>query len=130
MTMKQQMFTFKKTYFFSTIFLFIIELLIAVFVNDRFIRPFVGDFLVVILIYCFIQTFTNFKIIATAIGVLLFAYIVEIGQYFEMVKLLGLAHNQLAVIILGNHFSWGDMLVYTLGILLVIWVEKWRKTGK
>jgi hypothetical protein len=37
-----------------------------------------------------------------------------------MVKHLGLQHSRLANIVLGNHFEWGDMLAYTLGILLLL----------
>ena len=48
------MLLFRRSYFSFFVLLFIIEVLIALFVNDRLIRPYVGDFLVVILIYCFI----------------------------------------------------------------------------
>ena len=37
--------------------LFIVETLIALFVRDAFIRPYMGDVLVVILIYCFVRIF-------------------------------------------------------------------------
>ncbi|MFT5385169.1 MAG: hypothetical protein ACI81W_002574, partial [Saprospiraceae bacterium] len=39
-----------------TAFLFLIEVGIAVFIQDRIIRPYIGDLLVVILIYCFIRS--------------------------------------------------------------------------
>jgi len=45
-------------------------------VQDDFIRPYLGDFLVVILIYAALRTFWNAKKITIAIGVLLFAYLV------------------------------------------------------
>lgn len=37
--------------------LFIVETLIALFLRDAFIRPYMGDVLVVILIYCFVRIF-------------------------------------------------------------------------
>ena len=40
---------------FSFIIVFIIEAIIAVFIHDNFIRPYFGDVLVVVLIYCFIK---------------------------------------------------------------------------
>jgi len=42
---------FNKKFFLLTVFLFIVELYIGFFVQDDFIRPYGGDFLVVILIY-------------------------------------------------------------------------------
>ncbi|MGZ5281343.1 MAG: ribosomal maturation YjgA family protein [Bacteroidia bacterium] len=117
-------FRFHKGYFALTISLFIIEVLIAAFVRDKFIRPYVGDFLVVILIYCFCKSLLNISSVKLAIGVLLFSYLVEISQYFELIKLLDLQRSTMAKIILGNSFAWMDMLVYTLGILLIIIIEK------
>lgn len=60
-----------KTYLILTIFLFVIEVLIALFVHDNFIRPYVGDVLVVILIYCFVKSFLDLPEFVLAIGVLL-----------------------------------------------------------
>jgi hypothetical protein len=113
-------FRFSWKYLLLTLALLITEVLIALYMHDRFVRPYVGDFLVVILVYCFVCTFLQAPVPPVAIGVLLFAYIVEILQYFNMVKHLGLQHSRLANIVLGNHFEWGDMLAYTLGILLLL----------
>lgn len=118
------MFIFRKQYFYLTLILFVIEIFIAAVVHDRIIRPYIGDFLVVILIYCFIRTFFNISIIKAALGVLLFAYFIEILQFFEFIKKLGLQHSVLAKIILGNFFEWIDLVAYTLGIALVIAFEK------
>lgn len=115
---------FSPFYAISTLLLFITEVLIALFVHDQFIRPYVGDFLVVILIYCFVKSFLNTPVVPTALGVLLFAYTVEVLQYFRIVEVLGLQHSRAARIIIGSSFEWLDMLAYTLGILMVILVEK------
>lgn len=117
------MFKFQKSYFFLFLLLFITEVIIAVFVHDDFIRPYVGDFLVVILIYCFVKAWIDVPVKATAIAVLLFAYTVEVLQYFNLVKHLGLQHSKLANIVIGNSFAWSDMIAYTLGILLVLLLE-------
>ena len=117
------MFKFNRKYLLLALLLFIIEVIIAVFVNDKFVRPIVGDFLVVILIYCFVKAFFNIPVIKAAVAVLIFAYTVEILQYFKVVKLLGLQKSKLANIIIGNTFQWGDLVAYTLGILLVIFIE-------
>lgn len=120
------LFKLHKGYLAITVFLFIIEIMIASFMHDNIIRPYGGDFLVVILIYCFIQSFLNLPVVKLSIGVLIFAYTLEIMQYFKLVELLGLAHIQLAKTIIGIHFEWIDMLVYTLGIAAVLIIEKIR----
>lgn len=117
------MFTFNRTYFIFAILLFITEVLIAVFIKDAFIRPYGGDFLVVVLIYCTVKSFINISVTPAAIGVLLFAYLIETLQYFHIVDLLGLQDYKVARIVIGTGFSWMDMLMYTLGILLVWLVE-------
>lgn len=117
------MFVFHKNYFLFFCFLFIVEVMIAWLIDDQFIRPFFGDFLVVILMYCFVKAFFNASIISTAVSVLIFAYMVEGLQYLHLAKLLGLQHNRLAVVIIGNYFQWLDILMYTLGTATVILIE-------
>ena len=118
------MLQFNYRYFLYTIVLFIIEVLIALYVKDAIIRPYGGDFLVVILLYYFVRTFWKSKPLPIALGVLIFAYTVEVLQYFNIVKFLGLKGNRLAEIIIGTGFSWWDMVAYTLGILTVYLVDK------
>ncbi|HYH16765.1 MAG TPA: DUF2809 domain-containing protein [Flavisolibacter sp.] len=86
-------------------------------------RPYIGDFLVVILLYCFARSFSKASTHKVATGVLLFAYIIECLQYLQIVKLLGLQDSKLAVTIIGSSFEWMDMLAYTLGIAVVLAIE-------
>ncbi len=113
-----------KYYLLLTALLFITEVLIAWYMADAIIRPYGGDFLVVMLIYCFVKSFVNTPVIATAIGVLLFAYVIEVSQYFHLVDLLGLQHIKVARIVLGTSFAYIDLLSYTLGIISVVIIEK------
>lgn len=117
-------FKFHPKYFLLTAVLFLTEVGIALYVHDAFIRPYVGDFLVVILIYCFVRSFLNTPVVPTAIGVLLFAYLVETLQYFQVVDALGWQHSRLARIVIGTAFSWEDIFAYTVGIVVVILLEK------
>ena len=118
------MLKFQLKYFIPATILFLIEVFIALFIHDNFIRPFFGDVLVVILIYCFIKSFINSPVIITAIAVLLFAYLIEVLQYFNIVKILGLQNSNLARIIIGTSFEWTDLLAYTLGIGVVILLDR------
>lgn len=116
-------FKFRKNYLFLTIIIFIIEVLIALFVHDDFIRPYIGDVLVVILIYCFLKIFWNAKPLKVAVAVLAFAFVVEYLQYIHIVERLGLEDNQFASIIIGTSFSWWDLVAYWAGGMIVIGVE-------
>jgi hypothetical protein len=120
------MIRFSKTYFVITLLLLLIEVLIALYIHDQFIRPYVGDFLVVILMYCFVKSFYPGKTLITAAGVLLFSYLIETLQYFNIVQLLGLADSKVANTIIGNYFTWIDILAYTLGIVFVVLAERWQ----
>ena len=49
----------KRIYYpIAMVIIFLVEVCIALFVRDRFIRPYVGDMLVVVLIYTFLRIFT------------------------------------------------------------------------
>jgi len=119
------MFRFHKTYFVLTLLLLLTEILIALYVNDNFVRPYVGDFLVVILLYCFARSILNWSVVLTCLAVLIFSFCVEIAQYFQLVKHLQLENNKLARTIIGSSFEWTDLLAYTLGIVFVLVVEKY-----
>ena len=110
-------------YFYCTVSLFLVELYIALYVDDAFIRPYIGDMLVVILIYAFLRTFLRIPILPTAIGVLLFSFLVEILQYFQIVKILGLQSVTFARVVIGTSFDFKDLVAYSCGILLLLCVE-------
>jgi len=115
---------FNKKFFLLASILLIVELYIGFFVQDDFIRPYGGDFLVVILIYAALRTFWKAKKIVIAIGVLLFAYLVELAQYFNIVELINLSEHRSAVVIIGTSFCWEDMLAYTLGVGLIYLLDQ------
>ena len=121
------MFTFRPKYGILAIAFFIIEIMIAMYVHDAFVRPFVGDYLVVFLVYCFVFTFWNIHFVKVAIAVLLFCYLIETLQYFHFVHYMGLEKYKILAIALGSSFEWYDMLAYTLGFLTVLLVEYWRR---
>ena len=117
------MITFNGKFFLLALVLFIIEVLIALFIHDNFIRPYVGDFLVVILVYCGVRTFIKASPLKVAIGVLLFSFLIETLQYFNIVDRLGLANNAIARTVIGYGFDWFDILAYTLGVFAILFIE-------
>ena len=116
--------TFNQKYFYLTVLLFLIEVFIAVFIDDQFIRPFIGDVLVVILIYCFVKAFWKVRANVAAISVFGFACAIEGLQYLNLVDRLGLRQNKILVTILGTTFDWKDILAYALGTVIVLVCEK------
>ena len=123
---------FNYKFFIATIFLFIVEVLIATkLAYIDWLRAYFGDVLVVILIYTFIQSFFDFDKTKTIIGVFLFACAIEFAQHFHFAELLGFKDNKIAMIFLGNSFSWIDILCYVFGCILVLLTSVinicWRK---
>jgi len=114
--------TFNKKYGLAFFLFLLIEILIGVFVDDNFIRPFIGDVLVVILIYCLIKTFLKKKCVLLPLYIFIFACAVEICQYFDLVTLLGVQNNRLARIIIGTTFDINDLVCYFVGfVILILW---------
>ncbi|NDV94162.1 DUF2809 domain-containing protein [Dysgonomonas sp. 521] len=118
---------FDKKSFVISLIIFFVEVLIAKFVDDAFIRPYGGDILVVILIYYFVRSFIRVEPLYLAIGVVLFAYMIEIGQYFGLVEILGMQDNRFMRTIIGTSFSWGDIVCYTIGGFICYLINRKEK---
>jgi hypothetical protein len=112
-------FGFSKKYAVLSIGLFAVEIFIALFIHDRLVRPFVGDMLVVILIFTLCRTVIDIGYFRLALCVLIFSFAVEIGQYFNLISILGLQHSALARILIGMTFDVHDLLAYSAGALLI-----------
>jgi len=115
---------FSARYFLLSLLILSVEIFIAARMNDAIIRPYGGDFLAVILLYCMIRTILDSPILPTALAVLLFAYLIETLQYFRLADHLGLKAHSIPRILLGDYFTWTDILSYTLGIVLVVILER------
>jgi hypothetical protein len=112
-------FRFCKKYAILSIGLFVVEIAIALFIQDRLVRPFVGDMLVVILIFTICRSVIKANHFRLALCVLIFSFAVEIGQYFNLISILGLQHIELARTIVGTTFDFHDLFAYSAGILLI-----------
>ncbi|RYH75523.1 DUF2809 domain-containing protein [Flavobacteriaceae bacterium 144Ye] len=114
---------FNKTYFAFFTLLLVVEIAIAIFLKEGFIRHTFGDYLVVILMYTCIRSFSNIKPLAVAVGVLLFAFSIEFLQLFNLLDVLNLRDSHLAKLILGSTFHISDLIAYTLGVLTILCIE-------
>lgn len=102
--------------------LLIVEIYIALFIHDNIVRPFVGDVLVVDVIYFFIKSFSN-KLKFLPVYVFLFACLIEVGQYFNLVSILHMEKFKVARIIIGSNFDFNDILCYLIGAIFLFVYE-------
>jgi len=114
-------------YLIAAILLFLIETLIALFVRDAFIRPYVGDVLAVVLVYCGLRAVTPLGVWAAIAVSFAIACAIEVGQYFHFVDRLGLGGSRIARIVLGTGFEPNDFLAYAAGAAGVALVEVARR---
>ncbi|WP_412466218.1 DUF2809 domain-containing protein [Pedobacter sp. KLB.chiD] len=112
--------TFNSKFLFIFLAIFLIEMLIAKYLNDAFIRPFGGDVLVVMLIYSFFRIFLVTDNKRLALGVLIFSFVIEFLQAVHYVNWLGLQDNTFWTVVLGTYFSVYDLLAYFVGYLICL----------
>lgn len=106
-------------YFLAFILLLAVEIFIALFVHDRFVRPYIGDVLVVIVLYFLVRIFVPEGCRWLPVLIFLFATGVELLQYFRLVERLGLSDNRLMRTLLGSVFDVKDILCYGVGCMLL-----------
>jgi len=112
--------TFNLKYFLLTIIIFLVEVLIATKLKDIFfVRAYLGDVIVVMLLYTFVKSFIRTNNQKLILGILIFSCIIEFAQYFNIAEKLGFRPGSLMYIVIGNSFSWIDILCYAVGCLLL-----------
>lgn len=113
-------FQFSLKYLLIFVFIFLIEVLIATELKDIFfVRAYLGDVIVVMLLYTLIKSFFRVNNEKLILGILIFSCLVELAQYFNIAEKLGFREGSLMYIVIGNSFSWIDILCYAAGCLLL-----------
>ena len=110
-------------YAVATLFLLLIEVIIALYVHDDFIRPYVGDVLVVIVIYTFIRIIVPEKCKLIPLFLFMFAAGVELLQLANIVEILGVADNKFLKILIGSVFDIKDIVCYAVGCVILCMYE-------
>lgn len=101
-----------------------VEVIIAAFVHDSFIRPYFGDVLAAVALCLAVMcVFPNCGISMT-IGVFLFCVCVEGMQSFDMATKLGIPQDSPLRLIGGNYFDLWDIVCYGAGCLAFALVLK------
>jgi DNA integrity scanning protein DisA with diadenylate cyclase activity len=101
-----------------------VEVLIATVLKNIFlVRAYLGDVIVVMLLYAFVRIFVVVNTQKLILGILVFSCLVEFAQYFNIAEKLGFQPGSLMYIVIGNSFSWIDILCYAAGcFILYLWV--------
>ena len=115
-------FRFHLGYFLLAILLFLIEIAIAKYIGG-WVRSYIGDVLVIILIYSALMSVVSFNKKSVVLFTLIFAFTIEFSQYFKLAEHLGFEQGSVAYIILGNTFSLEDLVCYLIGGLIILLVE-------
>lgn len=113
----------KRPYAYAALALLGIEVMIALFVRDAFIRPYVGDVLAVMLVYSTLRAVTPLRLASAIAITLVVAFAIEAAQALDLLGALGLRGNSLARTILGGSFDWLDIAAYTVGVLIALGLE-------
>ncbi len=111
-----------------------IEIIIALYVHDTFVRPYLGDVLAVMCLYCLARTAFPEKPAFMSAVVTALAFVVELLQLTELSELVG--KDTVPGVILGAVFDPGDLACYTIGgVIAAAWdiflvYSRKNKSGK
>ncbi|PKG59228.1 DUF2809 domain-containing protein [Shewanella sp. Choline-02u-19] len=110
----------------TSLVLLLVLIFIALFVRDAFIRPILGDALVVVWLYYLLSSFINLTSRTLVAITILIAFCVEFSQYLNIAELLGIKSATVLSIILGATFDVGDLVAYLAGGAVCIIAEHIR----
>lgn len=116
-------------YIFTFIILTAAEVLIALYVHGSFVRPYIGDVLVMGVLYCLIRSFLPDGIRLLPLWLFLVGILAEVLQYFNLSYVLSLQDNVFIRILLGSTFDLKDIACYGAGCLIISILEKCTKGG-
>ncbi len=94
-----------------------IEIYIAAFVKGGFVRHYLGDVLVTVMLYAFGRAVFKTTPKILAFEIFIFSLFIEILQYFKVLEILDI-HNLIIRIVFGGIFDVSDIACYALGCLL------------
>ena len=108
-----------------SVVIFGVEVLIATrLAHWHFVRSSLGDYLVVFVLFFPALALRPFPPRRLAAAVFAFSVLVEIAQALHLADALGFERGSIGHIVLGATFSWSDVLMYGLGCLTCIAVDR------
>ena len=110
------MFAISRWHLLLTMLAFAMEVFIATRLpHVSWVRAYIGDVLVVILLYAMIRSVLRINDYLVLLMVFVFACGIEFAQYFHVAERLGYVRGDVMYTIIGNTFSWGDIVCYAVG---------------
>ena len=106
--------------------LLFIEIMIALFVHDNFIRPFIWDVIVIFLVYYFVKIFYSWNDTKVIIWVFLFAVFLEFMQYINLIEILSI-ENKVLQIAIGSVFDLKDIAMYAIWSIILYIMSRRKK---
>ncbi|MBU5488076.1 DUF2809 domain-containing protein [Clostridium sp. MSJ-8] len=110
-------------YLIIFIIIFMVEVFIGAYSHSGIIRNYVGDILVIPIMYFFIRIIYPKRIRKLPYILFLFAVIVEILQYMKINNILGIEGSSLLGILLGSTGDIKDILCYFIGTIIIIIID-------
>lgn len=108
-------------YIIGFVLLVAAEVCIGVFYFNFFIRAYLGDVIIVWVLYCLFRSFVpkRFNSYGAALGILAFSFAVEFLQKVNIADLLGV-ENELLRIIIGTSYAAEDLWCYAAGTVVTL----------
>ncbi len=106
-------------YLIAFLVLLLVEVFIALFVHDDFIRPYVGDILVVFVLYAFVRIIFPKKFKLLPLYIFIFAVFTEFMQLINILGILGLEDNRFLSVLVGSVFDIKDIICYGVGCIIL-----------
>jgi hypothetical protein len=108
-------------YIIGFVLLVAVEVCIGVFYFSHFIRSYVGDVIIVWVLYCLFRSFVprKFNSYGVALGILAFSFAVEFLQKAHIADVLGV-ENELLRIIIGTSYAVEDLWSYAVGTAVTL----------
>lgn len=108
---------------FLFFFLSLCFIIVQFFDSNRLIRGFLGDLVIVMVLYSFFKSIADFDSVKLSIFIISFSFLLETLQYFKIILLLGFKENYLTKIIFGSVFDPFDLLAYLIGVFLIFSID-------
>ena len=102
------------TYLLLFFLIVCVEVAIALLVRDQWVRPYGGDVLAAVGLYCLVRVFVPKRYKWFPLCIFFATVAVEVLQLIDILSLLGLESSFLRIL-LGGTFDWIDILCYSIG---------------
>lgn len=93
------------------------EIFIAIYARGGFIRYYLGDVLVAVMLYAFGRAAFRLPPKILVLAVFALSLVIETAQYFKVLEILGVQNSTLRIIF-GGTFDWTDIICYAIGCVL------------